>query len=156
MKRRAHSHTKSPADLASLTSQLREKALKMTGPRAAILRALSAQKHPLTIKEILALLPKKDDCDLATIYRSVHLLESMRMVARYDFGDGSARFELLREEVDHHHHHLICTRCSAVVEIEDCFPRELEQKIATGHGFVEISHKLEFFGVCGPCKGRKE
>ena len=54
----------------------------------------------------------KDQCDLATIYRSMHLLEKMGMVKRFDFGDGAARFELIGEDDDGHHHHLVCTRCS--------------------------------------------
>ena len=39
------------------------------------------------------------------------------------------------------------------IEIEECFPRELEEKIAAGHGFKSITHKLEFFGVCPACQG---
>jgi Fe2+ or Zn2+ uptake regulation protein len=39
-----------------------------------------------------------------------------------------------------------------VVEIEDCFPEELEQRIATGNGFTSITHKLEFFGICPSCQ----
>ena len=29
-----------------------------------------------------------------TVYRSLHLLEDMHLVTRYDFGDGVARFEI--------------------------------------------------------------
>jgi Fur family ferric uptake transcriptional regulator len=105
----------------------------------------------MTNKEVYAALPA-NLCDLATIYRSMHLLEEMGMVKRFDFGDGIARFELLSDAGRAHHHHLICTRCSTVVEIEECFPSELEQKIALGNGFVAITHKLEFFGICPQCQ----
>jgi len=54
----------------------------------------------------------KDLCDLATVYRSLRLLEQMGMVKRFDFGDGTARFELLEEGDDGHHHHLVWTRCA--------------------------------------------
>jgi Fur family transcriptional regulator, ferric uptake regulator len=73
-------------------------------------------------------------------------------VKRFDFGDGTARFELVHHDGDQHHHHLVCTGCSRVVEIEECFPEELEQKIASGNGFASISHKLEFFGICPECQ----
>ena len=92
------------------------------------------------------------DCDLATVYRSMHMLEEMGMVKRFDFGDGCARFELLAEGDDGHHHHLVCTRCAGVVEIDECSMRELEQRIASRNGFKSVTHKLEFFGVCPRCQ----
>src|SRR5207244_3041796 len=106
---------------------------------------------PLSIKEIYAELPA-GDCDLATVYRSIHLLESMKMVKRFDLGDGGARFELLAEGDDGHHHHLVCTRCSDVIEIEECFPAALESMIASRSGFKAVTHKLEFFGICPECQ----
>ena len=105
----------------------------------------------MTNREIFGSLPK-GDCDLATIYRSMHLLENMGMVKRFDFGDGIARYELVAAGDDGHHHHLICTRCADVVELEDCFPIELEKTIAARNGFKAITHKLEFFGLCPECQ----
>src|SRR5208282_986920 len=94
MKPHAHSHSHQRQEMSALTSRLRGQSRKITGPRAAILEILRHHPHPLTNREILAALPK-DQCDLATIYRSMHLLEKMGMVKRFDFGDGAARFELI-------------------------------------------------------------
>lgn len=147
---RCHAHERAES-LPSLTDKLRRRSRKITGPRQAILDLLRRHHHPLTNKEIFSALPP-GDCDLATVYRSMHLLEDMGLVKRFDFGDGTARFELVQEGDDGHHHHLICTRCSEVVEIDECFPRELEEKIARGNGFTQITHKLEFFGLCPQCQ----
>lgn len=138
--------------LPDLTRKLRHRDRKITGPRQAILEVLRRQRRPMSVREIFgALLP--GDCDLATVYRSLHLLESMRMVKRFEFGDGGgARFELLAEGDDGHHHHLVCTRCSDIVEIEECFPKALEQNIASRNGFKFVTHKLEFFGLCPRCQ----
>jgi Fur family ferric uptake transcriptional regulator len=137
--------------LGDLAQRLRRDSRKLTGPRRAILEILQRKAHPMSTKEIFQALAK-GDCDLATVYRSVHLLESMGMVKRYDFGDGIARFELLEEGDDGHHHHLVCTRCAEVVEIDECFTRELEERIASRSGFKAVTHKLEFFGVCPQCQ----
>jgi len=137
-----------PADFAN---RLRREARKVTGPRQAILEQFGRSSHPLSVKEIFAALPP-GDCDLATVYRSMHLLEKMGMVKRYDFGDGVSRFELLPEGDDGHHHHLICTSCAEVVELEDCSIAELETRIAARNGFQKVTHKLEFFGVCPACQ----
>ena len=137
----------------SVAERLREKSRKLTGPRRAIIAALETQAHPLTIREIHALAGPAE-CDLATIYRSMHLLERMQLVQRFDFGDSLARYELIRHDEHEHHHHLICTDCAKVVEIEECFPEELERRIAAGNGFTRITHKLEFFGLCPQCQGK--
>jgi Fur family ferric uptake transcriptional regulator len=134
-----------------LTERLRREARKVTGPRQAILELLRRQRGPLSIREIHQALPGAD-CDLATVYRSIHLLENMGMVKRFDLGDGSARFELLTEGDDGHHHHLVCTRCAEVFELEDCFTREWEARIAAASGFKALTHKLEFFGICPQCQ----
>jgi len=137
--------------MPELADRLRRRSRKVTGPRRAILEILRGHPHPLSIKELFAGLGKKD-CDLATIYRSMHLLEEMGIVKRFDFGDGGARFELLDEGDDGHHHHLVCIECSRVVEIEECFPTELEQRIARANGFKRVTHRLELFGVCPRCQ----
>src|ERR1700722_16407420 len=128
-----HRHHHAHAELPELTEQLRRKSRKVTGPRQAILEILRRHPHPMSSKEIFASLTR-GDCDLATVYRSLHLLEEMTMVKRFDFGDGVARFELVAAGDDGHHHHLVCTRCAAVVEIEECFPPDLEQKLAAANG----------------------
>jgi Fur family transcriptional regulator, ferric uptake regulator len=140
-----------PADLPELADRLRRESRKVTGPRQAILDALRVRHHPLSIREIHDALPKKD-CDLATVYRSMRLLESMGMVKRYDLGDTVARYELLQEGDDGHHHHLVCVRCSGVIELEECEVSELEDRIARRNGFKAVTHKLEFFGICPQCQ----
>ncbi|MCI0365400.1 MAG: transcriptional repressor, partial [Phycisphaerales bacterium] len=149
MKRKIHPHHSSPG-LPELADRLRRKSRRVTIPRQAILRILRSQRRPMTIKEIHGNL-SPGDCDLATAYRSVNLLERMGMVKRFDLGEGAARFELLSEGDDGHHHHLVCTRCSDIVEIEECFPEELETKLAAANGYARVTHRLEFFGVCPRC-----
>ena len=151
MKKCAHHHPHLKQELPALTERLRRQSRKITGPRAAILEILRQHPHPLTIKEIFSEMPA-GECDLATVYRSMHLLEEMGMVKRYHFHDGAARFELMEEGDDGHHHHLVCTKCSGTVELKECFPAEIERKIAEQNGFKAVTHKLEFFGICPDCQ----
>ena len=135
MKAPAHKHSSTRQEMFALTNRLRRQSRRITGPRAAILEILRQHPHPLTSRDIFATLPR-GRCNLATIYRAMHLLEEMGMVKRFDFGDGAARFELVGEGDDGHHHHLVCTRCAEVVEIEECFPSEIEKRIAAANGFT--------------------
>ncbi len=147
----SHPHRLIQQPLTELTERLRQGARKITGPRQAILDVLRRHQSPLSNKEIHAALGK-ESCDLATVYRNLNTLEEMRLVRRFDLGDGVARFELLAEGDDGHHHHLVCRKCSLVVEIDECFPADIEAEIGRRHGFTQVSHRLEFFGLCSRCQ----
>jgi Fur family ferric uptake transcriptional regulator len=149
----AHSDLPKRQEISALTNRLRRHSRKITGPRQAILKILHRQSRPLTTREILAAINDRK-CDLATIYRAMHLLEKMQIVKRVHFGDGAVRFELAEDGNDGHHHHLVCTKCGAVVAIEECFLREIESRLATANGFTAVTHRLEFFGICSSCRRR--
>jgi len=137
--------------LAELASRLRGGERRLTGPRQAILAVLREAPHPLSSKEIHAALPRRE-CDPATVYRSLHLLEKLNMVQRFDLGDGVARFELQDPDGHDHHHHLVCRHCAAVVELDECDLDEFQQRVAAHSGFTLVSHRLEFFGLCPRCQ----
>jgi Fur family ferric uptake transcriptional regulator len=144
----------SPELLPKATERLRREARKITGPRQAILEALHRNLRLMTRKEIFAQLARQD-CNLATVYRSVRLLEELGLVKRYDFGDGIARYELKAPDDSGHHHHLVCARCASVVKTDICIPPEIEERIARESGYCAISHRLEFFGLCPQCAEKR-
>jgi len=143
-------HTHERGNFSEWTGRLQSAGHKLTKPRLAVLELLHRQEHPITNREIHAELSA--ECDLASIYRTMHLLMEMNLVQQFDFGDGTARFELMSPGEDSHHHHMICKQCSAVVEVDHCFPDSLSETLAKHTGFKEITHKLEFFGLCPACQ----
>ena len=139
-------------DTNALHAKLRRESCKITGPRRAILELLGQEARPLTSKEIFQSLPK-GNCDLATVYRSVQLLERLGMVKKFHLGNGVARYAFIDEPGrDTHRHHLVCTRCTRIVEIGECIVRELEERVASRSKFAAVTHRLEFFGVCPACQ----
>lgn len=140
-----------PESMSVLKHRLQRRSHRFTGPRQAVLEALRRQRRPVSVKEIHHALPPRC-CDLATVYRSLHLLEQLAIVRRLDLGEGRARFELLPEGQDRHQHHLVCTRCQEAVLLDECFSSEWEQRIAADHGYREVTHRLEFFGLCPRCQ----
>lgn len=143
-----HAHER--GNLSEWTDRLQSAGHKLTKPRRAVLELLHHQKHPITNRDVHAELSA--ECDLASIYRTMHLLMEMSLVQQFDFGDGVARFELVSPEGDSHHHHMICTQCLTVVEVDHCFSDPLSETLAKHTGFKEITHKLEFFGLCPDCQ----
>lgn len=138
----------------SIAERLHRAARRLTGPRRAIWEQLAGARHPLSSKEIHQSLRDRD-CDPATVYRTLHLLEKLELVQRFDLGDGVARFELRRHDGPDHHHHLVCRHCSRIIELEECDLTEFERRVARRNWFTDVSHRLEFFGICPACQARK-
>lgn len=128
-----------------------QKGLKMTGQRRVIARVLSdAADHPdveQLYRRASAIDPK---ISIATVYRTVRLLEEAQILARHDFGDGRARYERATTE---HHDHLIDLNSREVIEFSNEEIEKLQRDIARRLGYELVGHRLELYGV--PIKGRK-
>ena len=140
------------AHLKHLIEELRRYQLRVTEARIAILQVLVEKHGPFTVEEIYKQITKKT-CDLATIYRSLSSLEKTGLIRRCEFGDGTARYELSEHE-NHHHHHLICRYCKKFEVLDDCELQEID-RVAKKRGYEEISHSLEFFGICPACQEKQ-
>lgn len=121
-----------------------ERGLKMTGQRRLIARVLSeATDHP-DVEELYRRAVALDSrISIATVYRTVRLLEEQGILERHDFGGGRARYE----PTEHgHHHHLIDVDTGRVIEFSDEEHERLSQAIARRLGFTLVGHRLELFG----------
>lgn len=121
-----------------------ERGLKMTGQRRVIARVLSdASDHP-DVEELYRRAAALDErISIATVYRTVRLLEEKGILERRDFGGGRARYE----PTEHgHHYHLIDIETGKVVEFSDPEHEELLQRLAAKLGFELVSLRLELYG----------
>ena len=124
-----------------------ERGLKMTGQRRVIARVLSeASDHP-DVEELYRRAAALDPrISIATVYRTVRLLEENNILERRDFGGGRARYEASEHGV---HYHLIDVESGRVVEFESGEHERLIQAIAEGLGFRVVSMRLEVFARRG-------
>ena len=120
-----------------------------TGVRSSILDILKAASAPLSPKEIRGLISLKKP-DLATIYRSLSLMESLGIIDSVDLGEGFKRYEMNRPES--HKHHVVCRTCGKIEDINECGLQEMENRILKKIGFKIEKHRLDFFGVCALCR----
>jgi len=132
---------------------LKEKGYKLTPQRRSILdEIIKNEGSHLTTEEIYDLV--KVNCPeigLATVYRTVQLLEEMGVLYKLDLDDGCCRYELCDEDESHQHHHLICQNCGKVIEVEGDLLEELEQGIEKKYNFKIKNHSLKFYGICDNC-----
>jgi Fur family ferric uptake transcriptional regulator len=121
-----------------------ERGLKMTGQRRLIARVLSdAEDHP-DVEELYRRASRLDGrISVATVYRTVRLLEEKGILERRDFGGGRARFDPADRG---QHHHLIDVDTGRVIEFSDAEHEALARRIAERLGFELVQLRLELFG----------
>lgn len=134
--------------------RLAENNYKLTRQREIILETiLEKENWHFTAEELFSAVRKKDkDIGMATIYRTLELMQNLDIVHVLDFNDDSRKYEVHLEEA--HHHHLICKGCGKLIEFSDqdidYFEAELEDK----YDFEITEHKLRFYGYCSDCRQR--
>ena len=122
-----------------------EKGLRMTGQRRVIARVLSeANDHP-DAEELHRRASSIDPhISIATVYRTVRLLEESGILERHEFRDGRSRYE---EMPDEHHDHLIDVQTGKVIEFHNDQIEELQRLVAEKLGYKLVDHRLELYGV---------
>ncbi|MGG7164407.1 Fur family transcriptional regulator [Clostridium ihumii] len=143
--------------IEELKDELKEKGYKLTPQRRAILNGIiNSEGEHLTAEELYDLV--KADCPeigLATVYRTVQLLEELGVICRLDLDDGISRYELSQGDDNHNHHHLICTKCNKVIEVQGDLLEEIEKVIEEKYKFKIENHSLKFYGFCDECNESK-
>jgi Fur family ferric uptake transcriptional regulator len=132
---------------------LRERGLRVTGGRVAIVKLLDASQVPLTLQQIQER-AGEHACDFATVFRFISILEKKGFVEKVAWMDGTMRHELRANDA-HHHHYLICRSCHKVEPVDDCVVGRLEEELAAKRGYTAIGHSLQLTGVCPSCQKSK-
>lgn len=139
---------------AVLQSYLRQRGLKMTKPREAVLRAfLDAEGHVTTDKLIAAARSIDPHIGQATVFRTVKLLTEAGLARGACSDDGPRQYEHAYRHS--HHDHLVCVECGAIVEFADTVIEKAQEAIYKKHGYQSSGHRLELLGRCPSCAARQ-
>lgn len=137
--------------LELLKDKLRRVGLKLTKQREVIAQVFFDQVGHLRAEDILQVARRVDArVSLATVYRTLKLLQEFGFAESHNFQDGQALFEP-RFDIDEHHDHLICTVCGLIVEFVNEDIEALQMRVAEDFGFTISSHKMELYGTCSSC-----
>lgn len=125
-------------------TELRADGVRVTRQRLAILQVLrEAQDHPRA-DDILARAKAVDSSvSLATVYRTLSVLEKAGTVLRNEFDGSGARYELANSA---HHDHLIDLDTGEVMEFRSDRIERLQAEIAAELGYEIKWHRLEIYG----------
>ncbi|SER05849.1 Fur family transcriptional regulator [Microlunatus flavus] len=89
-----------------------------------------------------------EDIGLTTVYRTLQLMVEAEQLDAIRTDDGETAY---RRCSTGHHHHLVCRGCGRTVEVEGPAIETWTDQVAAEHGFTEVEHQLEIFGLCGDC-----
>ncbi|SHG80074.1 zinc uptake regulator, Fur family [Jatrophihabitans endophyticus] len=92
-----------------------------------------------------------DAVGLSTVYRHLQSLVDDGVVDVIHTPEGEATYRYCGDPGAGHHHHLVCRRCGHTVEIEGRAVERWASEIAREHGFAEVDHTVELFGLCPVC-----
>lgn len=120
---------------------------RQTRQRNTIYNVIGASRGPLTVQEIHERARQNvSGLGIATVYRTLKLLQDRRMVQQVILPNGETRYE--RTGLGHHHH-FSCRVCDEVFDLETC-PVDIPRDGFAG-GFVVESHDLTLYGICPEC-----
>ncbi|MGB4057338.1 MAG: Fur family transcriptional regulator [Alphaproteobacteria bacterium] len=130
-------------DMTELEQRCAEAGLKMTGQRRVILKVLGTSEDHPSVESVYERAKAIDpSISIATVYRTLSLLDEMNLVIRHEFQEGHSRYELNWD----HHHHLIDLETGQVVEFQNDELEKLKKKIARDLGYDLVDHRLELYG----------
>lgn len=131
---------------------LRDAGHRDSAPRAAVVELIGTQECVLTAHEIADELRRRGrGVGTATVYRTLELLEELRLLQRLDVGGGSARYEPALPGGEHHHHHLVCDRCGRVTPFEDRGLEQVIESLAKRLDYRVGDHDVTLRGSCPDC-----
>jgi len=131
---------------------LKNNALKFTKQRELILKFLYENNGHFTPEDIYVLIKKEHpsiNLGIATIYRTLSLLEESKIASSISFGAQGKKYEL---GLKTHHDHLICTNCGDIIEFFDETIEKQQEKIAELYSFKMTDHTMKIVGLCQKCQ----
>ena len=132
-----------------IRGRIRERGLRATAPRVAVLQALARLGRPATHGDLTAELGP-EGWDRATVYRNLVDLTEAGFARRVDMGDHLWRFELQDERAVHaesEHPHFLCDSCGEIA----CLPRDAVQVLASARAPRALKKKNVQIQVKGRC-----
>jgi len=126
--------------------------LKYTTQRELILKIIYDNQGHFTPEDIYNLIKEsypKIKIGIATVYRTLTLLEDANIVSSISFGAQGKKYEFGLKE---HHDHLVCLECGGIEEFFDDTIEKQQEEIAQQFNFKMTNHVMKITGICEACQ----
>ena len=127
---------------------LRARSMRVTAPRVAVLRELSAHPHADVDTITRCTRERLGSVSTQAVYDILGALAAIGLVRKFEPAGHPARFEI---ELGDNHHHLVCRTCGTMIDVE-CAPGEAPcLDAADDHGFAIDEAEVIYWGTCPEC-----
>jgi Fur family ferric uptake transcriptional regulator len=136
----------------SLVEELQARGIRVTPQRAIIFEAIEKLDGHITAEDIFQEVQQVNPyISLATVYRTLELLQDLKLINQTNFGRGQTYFALKNHGA---HHHLVCVECGHIEEFSDELLAPLRASLQKRHSFEAHTDHISIFGVCRKCQGQ--
>jgi Fur family ferric uptake transcriptional regulator len=87
---------------------------------------------------------------LSTVYRHLQVLAEQGVADAIHSPDGETTYRFCGEPSSHHHH-VVCRVCGRAEEVEGKAIERWANEVAARHGYTDVDHTIEIFGICHSC-----
>lgn len=137
-----------------ISAKLKQAGYKLTPQRAVTVAILiENQAKLLTAEEIfMAVKIKNPSIGLATVYRTLDLLDELSIVKKKQFHDGLTRYDLFISSNKIQPYYLVCSNCGDMQEIKEDMFKDISSYIQKKYQFDVKVQDVTFLGICMDCQ----
>jgi Fur family ferric uptake transcriptional regulator len=132
---------------------LRQRGLKVTAQRLAVLRAVSGQPHVTADDVVDVVTSDIGAISRKAVYDAVGVLADMGLIRRIQPSGSAARYE---DRVGDNHHHLICRNCGRMVDVDCAVGAKPCLTAADDAGYDIDEAEVIYWGRCPTCRQEAE
>ncbi len=133
-----------------LREAFREAGRRLTSQRCLILDVLRESDEHLDAEAVHDEAKRTaPDISLATVYRTLTLLEELGLVEEHRLGEGHSHYEAVQDEP---HYHFTCRKCGRVLEFDAPLVSRIARELGEREGIRVTKAHLHFTGYCERCQ----
>ena len=129
--------------------QLRGAALRVTGPRVAVLTEVYAHPHADVDTLSAKVRARLGSVSTQAVYDVLRALTDAGLVRRIEPAGSPARFEA---RVGDNHHHVVCRTCFEVADIDCATGSAPCLDASSTNGFAIDEAEVTYWGICATCQ----
>ncbi|TQI66933.1 transcriptional repressor [Clostridium sp. KNHs216] len=134
-------------------ADLRQKGLKNTKRRMAILEILEKQTQPVAAEQIFMELNRYDlSISMSTVYRELDSLVNNNLALKIKINESNKALYEYNRMI--HKHYLVCLGCKKMISLDMCPLKTYEEKLQEQTHFIITDHKLNIYGYCPECQAK--
>src|SRR5437763_13568049 len=137
------------AGMDGTEQRLRERGLRVTRPRLAVLEILGEGGH-LEVDEIAARVRTRlDSVSTQAVYDVLAALARAGLARRIEPAGSPARYEARAGD---NHHHVVCRACGAIADVDCVIGSAPCLSAEPTNGFLIDEAEVTFWGLCPGCR----